>query len=80
MNLEIKEFFIMDTGSNLKKILETDSYWIVLDTNVLLNIYRYSPQFTEFTLNCLKSIEKWVILSATVRLEYGKHCSGLSGQ
>lgn len=64
----------MDDAINLKEILESNNYWVVLDTNILLNIYRYSPEFTEFALTCLKSIEKWVKLPSTVRLEYGKHC------
>ena len=43
---------------------------IVLDTNVLLNIYRYSPEFSEFALDCLKAVAKSVILPATVRIEF----------
>ncbi len=36
--------------SNIKTMLENDNYIIILDTNVLLNIYRYSPEFSEFAL------------------------------
>lgn len=64
----------MSIDADLRKILETDSYLIVLDTNVLLNVYRYSPQFTEFALDCIQSIRKWIVLPSTVRLEYGRHC------
>lgn len=46
---------------------------IVLDTNVLLNIYRYSPEFSEFALECLKAVSGGIILPATVRIEYKNH-------
>ena len=46
---------------------------IVVDTNVLLNIYRYSPEFSEFASDCLKAITGNVILPATVRIEYKRH-------
>jgi len=29
----------------IKDLLETSDYVIILDTNVLLNIYRFSPDF-----------------------------------
>lgn len=59
----------------VKELIE-NNYIIVLDTNVLLNIYRYSPEFSEFALNCLSTVKDSIILPATVRLEYGKHCRG----
>lgn len=59
---------------DIKTLLENDNYIIFLDTNVLLNIYRYSPEFSEFALNCLQVVKDYVVLPATVRLEYGKHC------
>ena len=31
--------------TNIKTMLENDGYIIILDTNALLNIYRYSPEF-----------------------------------
>ena len=58
---------------DIKSRLEEGNCLIVLDTNVLLNTYRYSPQFTEFAMECLKAIAGWVVLPATVRLEYEKH-------
>lgn len=58
---------------NIKQMIEDDDYIIILDTNVLLNVYRYSPEFSEFALNCLRAVKNHVILPATVRLEYGKH-------
>lgn len=57
-----------------KQLLEEENAIIVIDTNVLLNIYRYSPEFSEFALNCLRTVKNHIVLPATVRLEYGKHC------
>lgn len=56
----------------IKDLIE-NGYAVVLDTNVLLNIYRYSPEFSEFALECLKAIKNCIMLPATVRLEYDKH-------
>ena len=50
-----------------------DTHVIVLDTNVLLNIYRYSPEFSEFALECLRAVSDNVVLPATVHLEYLRH-------
>lgn len=36
----------------IKRLLES-GYIIIPDTNVLLNLYRYSPEFSEFGLQCL---------------------------
>ena len=58
---------------DIKKLLKDDNFIIVLDTNVLLNIYRYSAEFSEFALNCLRAVKRYVVLPATVRLEYEKH-------
>lgn len=58
----------------IKDLLSDGNYIIVLDTNVLLNVYRYSPEFSEFAMECLKRISDNIFLPATVRLEYGKHC------
>jgi len=46
---------------------------LVLDTNVLLNVYRYSPEFSEFALECLRAISNHIILPATVHMEYFRH-------
>lgn len=59
---------------DIKTLVESNEYMIVLDTNVLLNIYRYSPDFSDFALNCICAVQEHVVLPATVRLEYGKHC------
>lgn len=57
----------------LKERIEEQKFIIVCDTNVLLNIYRYSPEFSEFSLKCMEKIKKYIILPSTVRLEYLKH-------
>jgi len=62
--------------SKLKTMVENDDYIIILDTNVLLNIYRYSPEFSEFALECLKNVCDSIYLPATVKMEYEKHCKG----
>ncbi|MBR5387592.1 MAG: DUF4935 domain-containing protein [Eubacterium sp.] len=54
--------------------LISGSTYIVFDTNVLLNIYHYSPEFTEFAMDCLNQIKGTIMLPSTVRIEYGKHC------
>lgn len=57
----------------LKERLEGKKYIVVCDTNVWLNIYRYSPEFSDFSLKCMKEIKDYIILPSTVRLEYLKH-------
>lgn len=59
---------------DIKTMIESNDYVIALDTNVLLNIYRYSPEFSEFALNCIRAVKGYIVLPATVRMEYGKHC------
>ena len=56
----------------MKELLDA-GYVLVPDTNVLLNVYRYSPEFSEFALECLKSVSNHIFLPATVRLEYSRH-------
>lgn len=58
----------------IKKLLNEENYIIIPDTNVLLNLYRYSPEFSEFGIQCLQKIAPFLYLPATVRLEFGKHC------
>lgn len=57
----------------IKRLLES-GYIIIPDTNVLLNLYRYSPEFSEFGLQCLQEVIGSIYLPATVRIEFGKHC------
>ena len=55
--------------------LASGSTYIVFDANVLLHIYQYSPEFTEFAMECLNRIKGDIMLPSTVRIEYGKHCA-----
>ena len=51
--------FIVRKGAEhmaINDLLSDGNYIIVLDTNVLLNVYRYSPEFSEFVLECLRKI------------------------
>lgn len=57
---------------NLKNLIDA-GYIVVVDTNILLNIYRYSPQFSDFALNSLKAIKNNIVLPKTVLFEYNKH-------
>ena len=61
---------------DIKELLTNNTHVIVLDTNVLLNVYRYSPEFSEFSLSCLKIVSSYVYLPATVHLEFEKHYRG----
>ena len=57
---------------SIKDLCE-ENYLIIIDTNVLLNIYNFSPEFSSFSLQCLEAIKDNIILPATVYLEYSKH-------
>ena len=46
---------------DIKSLIESDDYVIVLDTNVLLNIYRYSPDFSDFALNCIRAVQEHIV-------------------
>ena len=62
---------------NIKDLLENEEYIIIPDTNVLLNVYRFAPGYTEYTYSCLEAVKDYIILPATVRYEYGKHCRSM---
>ncbi|SFL48548.1 hypothetical protein SAMN05216390_1344 [Lachnospiraceae bacterium KH1T2] len=59
---------------SLKQLIEDEDFIIVLDTNVLLNVYRYSPDFSDFAMNCLDIVKDNIVLPSIVRMEYGKRC------
>lgn len=63
----------MQKISDIKELIETKNYIVVCDTNILLNIYRYSPEFTDFAMNCMNMVQEAVILPSTVRMECLKH-------
>lgn len=60
---------------NIKDVLENENYVIIPDTNVLLNLYRYTQDYTEYSLSCLNAVKDYIVLPATIRYEYGKNCS-----
>lgn len=53
--------------------LLNNNYHIVFDTNVFLHLYGYSPDFIEFSLNCLEAVKEKMILPSTVKLEFERH-------
>ncbi|MCM1188862.1 MAG: PIN-like domain-containing protein [bacterium] len=53
--------------------LRADNYKIVTDTNVLLHIYGYSPEFSEFAVECLNAVKDRLVLPSTVAVEYKRH-------
>ena len=57
----------------LKDLLQHKNYVVVLDANILLKIYRSSPDYAEFVLECLDSIKDYVCIPFNVYWEYEKH-------
>lgn len=57
----------------IKELLQNKNYIVVLDANILLKIYRSSPDYTEFVLACLDSIKDYVCIPFNVYWEYEKH-------
>ena len=56
----------------VENILKNDGI-IVLDTNVYLNIYDRSPEFSAFSISVLESIKDKIILPSTVKREFLKN-------
>lgn len=56
----------------IKKILNENGT-IILDTNVYLNTYERSPEFSEFSIQVLNRIKDYIILPSTVKREFLKH-------
>lgn len=57
---------------SIKEFLE-QNYDVICDTNVLLRLYDYSPEFTDFGIKCLDSIKDNLLITYTTYLEYNKH-------
>lgn len=53
--------------------LENGKYKIVLDTNVLLMLYRYSPDYAKYCIDCLEKIKKNIVIPSIVKCEYEFH-------
>ena len=56
-----------------KNLLQNKNYIVVLDANILLKVYRSSPDYAEFVLECLDSIKDYVCIPFNVYWEYEKH-------
>lgn len=57
----------------IKELLQNKNYIVVLDANILLKIYRSSPDYAEFVLECLNSIKDYICIPFNVQWEYEKH-------
>lgn len=57
----------------IKNLLQNKNYIVVLDANILLKVYRSSPDYAEFVLECLDSIKDYVCIPFNVYWEYEKH-------
>lgn len=55
------------------KQLIAEGYTVICDTNVFLNIYRYSPEFSDFALRCMQAVFSSIMLPSTVKYEFLKH-------
>lgn len=62
---------MMEATMSIRKLLANENYIIVPDTNVLLNIYRCSPEFSDFMFECLQIVRNHLVLPSTVWKEYG---------
>lgn len=55
------------------KNLLLQNYFIVCDTNVFLGLYRNSPDYAAFALECLQQVKKKILIPNTVRVEFTRH-------
>lgn len=60
----------MDKVIDIKNLVEDQEYTIVLDTNVFMRLYDYSPEFSTFCLECLGKIKQYIMIPYTVKIEY----------
>lgn len=60
----------------ISNLIKNSNVTIICDTNVFLRIYDYSPEFTDFALKCLKSVEDRLKIPYTAYLEFDKHYRG----
>lgn len=54
----------------IKDLIQDKKAVVVLDTNVLIHLYYYSPDYSNFALNCLNQIYDAIMIPSTVALEY----------
>lgn len=61
-----------DASVNIQDLLQIN-YFVVCDTNVFLGLYRNSPDYATFALECLRQIQDRIIIPNTVRVEFIRH-------
>lgn len=77
MDCEVKMMAIYsDKSINISELLSSN-YIIVCDTNVYLGLYRLSPDYANFALECLKKVKDYLMLPYTVKIEYKRHYNNL---
>lgn len=57
---------------NIAELIDND-YLVVIDTNVLLGLYRLSPDYADFALRCLGKIKNSIRVPYVVALEFSRH-------
>lgn len=67
---------ISDSSINIDGLVSSN-YKIVCDTNVYLGLYRFSPDYANFALDCLKKVQHHIMLPYTVKIEFIKHYRAL---
>lgn len=67
---------ISDASVDVAELI-ANNYVIVCDTNVYLGLYRNSPDYANFALECLQKIQEQLILPYTVKVEYQRHNQAL---
>ena len=75
-NIECEETFVKDEPigeerkSNsmfpIQELLENKNYLVVLATNILLKIYRSSPDYAEFVIACLDRINDYAYMAKSL--------------
>lgn len=79
MEKEVKseiEKIYSDSSMNISELI-TNNYIIICDTNVLLGLYRLSPDYANFALECLNAVKDSLCIPYTVKIEFEKHCDSL---
>lgn len=65
-----------DSSINVADLID-HNYVVICDTNVYLGLYRFSPDYANFALECLNSVQTKIILPYTVKVEYLRHYQSL---
>lgn len=66
-----------DVNVNIKNLVDKGSYIVVFDTNVFLNLYRISPDYADFLLLCMETIQENIVVPKTIQIEFIKHNEAL---